>query len=193
MGKVERESINFKLPKPLVEALRATAKERKTSATDLVIQGLYHVLGNANGIETSTENRLHQLEAELKQLAQSIEAGIESGTETKEQRLSSLEQKLEAIATRLAQLEGAMMLQRNQNTRQKPRSAYSNYHSGQSPQLAPLSEKDLAWRFGTSADNLREKRESLKAQDFLRWCEDRDPSRVRWQYNSKDGLYHPVK
>lgn len=194
MSKVERESINFKLPKPLVEALRATAKERKTSATDLVIQGLHHILGSVNGIETNTENRLHQLEAELKQLAQSIEAGIERGTENQEERLSSLEVKLEAIATRLAQLEGAMMmLQRNQNTRQKTRSAYSNHYSGQSPQLKPLNEKELAWRFGTTPVNLREKQLSLKPQDFQRWCEDRDPSRVRWQYNEKDGLYHPLK
>ncbi|MBH8565924.1 hypothetical protein I8748_27785 [Nostoc sp. CENA67] len=173
MAKIERESINFKLPKPLVEALKAAAKERNTTATDLVIQGLHHVLGDVDGVETDVETRLHQIES-------SLEAKFEA--------------KLEALNTRLAQLEGAMMmLQRNQNTRQKPRSAYSNYHSGQSPQLKPLSEKDLAWRFGTTAANLREKRENLKTQDFQRWCEDRDPSRVRWQYNEKDGLYHPVK
>lgn len=40
MAKVEQESINFKLPKPLATALRAAAKERDTTATDLVIQGL---------------------------------------------------------------------------------------------------------------------------------------------------------
>jgi len=41
----ERESINFKFPKPLADALRTAAKQRNTTATDLVIQGLNHILG----------------------------------------------------------------------------------------------------------------------------------------------------
>ena len=47
MTKIERESINFKLPKPLTAALRAKARELDTTATDLVIQGLHHVLSKA--------------------------------------------------------------------------------------------------------------------------------------------------
>ncbi|MDZ7962899.1 MAG: hypothetical protein RMY34_34390 [Aulosira sp. DedQUE10] len=54
MAKVERESINFKLPKPLVEAKRAAVKKRNTTATDLVIQGLHHVLGEVDGMESDT-------------------------------------------------------------------------------------------------------------------------------------------
>lgn len=172
MTRTERESINFKLPKPLVEALRATAKERNTTATDLVIQGLHRVLNGVNDVETDVETRLHQIESNLD---------------------AKFEAKLEALNTRLAQLEGAMMMLRNQNTGRQPKSAYSNYHSGQSPQLQPCTAEKLAWRFGTTAANLREKQQKLKTQDFQTWCEDRDPSRVQWQYNEKDGLYHPVK
>ncbi len=169
----DRESINFKLPKPLAEALRAAAKERNTTATNLVIQGLHHVLGAVDGVETDVETRLHQIESNLE---------------------AKFEAKLEAVTIKLAQLEGAMMmLQRNQNTARQRKSAYSNYYSGQSAQLVPLKEQDLAWRFGTTAANLREKQQSLNAQDFVRWCQDRDPSKVAWQYDSKDGLYHPVK
>jgi len=36
MAKVERESINFKLPTTLANALRTAAQERNTTATDLV-------------------------------------------------------------------------------------------------------------------------------------------------------------
>lgn len=43
MTNIERESINFKLPKTLTKALRAAARERNTTATDLVIQGLHHI------------------------------------------------------------------------------------------------------------------------------------------------------
>lgn len=125
MAKVERESINFKLPKPLAVALRAAAKERNTTATDLVIQGLHHVLGDVDGVETDVETRLYQLEEELKHSAKATH--------------KELEDKLEAIATRLAQLEGAMMmLQRNQNTARQRKSAYPNYYSGESPKLMPF-------------------------------------------------------
>lgn len=41
------------------------AKERNTTGTDLVIQGLYHVLGAVEGsMETDVETHLHQLSAE---------------------------------------------------------------------------------------------------------------------------------
>lgn len=65
----EQESINFKLPKPLAAALIAAAKERKTTATNLVIQGLHHVLGDVEGVATDVDTRLHQLEAQLTKLA----------------------------------------------------------------------------------------------------------------------------
>lgn len=173
MAKVERESINFKLPKPLAEALRDAAKERNTTATDLVIQGLHHVLGAVDGIESDTEIRLHQIESSLS---------------------AKFETKLEAIATRLAQLEGAMMmLQRSQNTARKPKSAYPNYYSGESPQLMPFKEENLALRLVTNVATIRNNRESLSPQDFLKWCKDRDPSSVGWRYDQNDGLYHPVK
>ncbi len=54
MARIERESINFKLPKTLANALRTAAAERKTSATDLVIQGLHHILGDVRGTSVSS-------------------------------------------------------------------------------------------------------------------------------------------
>ncbi len=70
--RVERESINFKLPKPLADALREAAKERGTTATDLVIRGLHHILGAVEGVEVSTEIRFQQIEEDLQQLTYSI-------------------------------------------------------------------------------------------------------------------------
>ena len=69
MVKIERESINFKLPKLLTAALRKTARERKTTATDLVIQGLHYVLGSVEGTENGVETRLTRLEEQLNHLA----------------------------------------------------------------------------------------------------------------------------
>ncbi|QMS86103.1 hypothetical protein HUN01_00275 (plasmid) [Nostoc edaphicum CCNP1411] len=105
---IERESVNFKLPKSLVELLRIEAKKRNTSATELVAQGLHHILGQtevadhriedvlhqvvnrlsaleanqvnntSSSIESSIENRLQQIETVLGHLTQSIEQSIES-------------------------------------------------------------------------------------------------------------------
>jgi hypothetical protein len=99
MAQIERESINFKLPKPLTAALRKVARERNTTATDLVIQGLHHVLGSVEGIQDSVETRLHKLEEELEYLTGSIEVRADNSTET---RLGNVEQKLEAVTTLLS-------------------------------------------------------------------------------------------
>lgn len=52
MAKIKRESINFKLPKDLVEEVRSRAKELDTTATALVIEGLSIVLGINQDIGT---------------------------------------------------------------------------------------------------------------------------------------------
>ncbi|MCC5670593.1 hypothetical protein LC653_44200 [Nostoc sp. CHAB 5784] len=116
-----------------------------------------------DGVESEVETRLHQIES-------SLEAKFEA--------------KLEAITTRLAQLEGAMMmLQRNQNTARQRKSAYSNYYSGESPQLMPFKEENLVLRLVTDVATLRSKRETLSESEFVRWCKDRDPSSVGWRYD----------
>jgi hypothetical protein len=103
MTRIERESVNFKLPKPVVDALRKAALDRNTTATDLVIQGLHQILADVPGIET----RLTQLEANLS-------SGSDTSIET---RVLNLETKLETTTTRLAQLEGAIaVMQQSLNT-----------------------------------------------------------------------------
>ena len=141
---IERESVNFKLPKSLVELLRTEAKKRNTSATELVAQGLHHILGqtqvadhriedvlhqiinrlsaleanqvnNISSIETSIENRLQQIATVLGQLTQSIEQSIEStSTQQQAQQLNKLEEKLETVAKSLAQLNNALGQLRHQ-------------------------------------------------------------------------------
>jgi hypothetical protein len=82
MARIERESINFKLPKSLADALlcetlreRTAAAKRDTTATELVIQGLHHVLGDVPGVESSVEVRLYQFEEEFFRLKSSINEG----------------------------------------------------------------------------------------------------------------------
>jgi hypothetical protein len=75
--------VNFKLPKTLTAALRKVARERNTTATDLVIEGLHHVLGSVPGTEDSVENRLAQLEAQLNHLSNSTDGRVDSGVENR--------------------------------------------------------------------------------------------------------------
>ncbi|MBW4596832.1 MAG: hypothetical protein KME46_29020 [Brasilonema angustatum HA4187-MV1] len=201
MTRLERESINFKLPKPLAGALRKVARERKTTATDLVIQGLHHILGDVPGTELSVETRLAQLEEEFLHIRSSPDA--KNTNPRHEERLTNLEGKLDALAklsegfaNRLAQFEGALMQMQHNLNASKSRyksGGYPYQHNSQPPQLQPFSEQNLALRLNTTVSTLQEKRAVLSQKDFELWTRSRDSSQYAWRFNSKDGLYHPVK
>ncbi|MEM9927468.1 MAG: hypothetical protein AAF915_27650 [Cyanobacteria bacterium P01_D01_bin.50] len=203
--RVERESINFKLPKPLADALREAAKERNTTATDLVIRGLHHILGDAPGTEVSTEIRLQQIEQDLYYLAHSINGRAKTiqtnspaaNSQTSE-RVTKIEEKLEAISNRVAQLEGALItIQRNgsvsNNYRRYKNSGNPYNQSGKPPQIEALDEQKLALRLNVNTPTLQEKRTTLTQEEFSEWSKNRDRGKYSWCFNEKDGLYHPVK
>jgi hypothetical protein len=195
MARVERESINFKLPKTLCDELRSAAAQRDTTATDLVIQGLHHILGDVPGVETSVEVRLYQIEEEFFAIKQSINNG--SANTHHETRLSHVESKLEELSSKLARFEGALNAVAASINASKSRrgGGYSPYnqHNSQPAQLEPRDEKQLAMRLNTSAATIKEKRATCTPQEFDRWCRDRDGTQHAWHFNEKDGLYHPVK
>ncbi len=189
MPSIERESINFKLPKTLTEELRKAAKERDTTATDLVIQGLHHILGDVPGVETSVEVRLYQLEEEFFRFKESIG---ETANPQQETRLTNVEAKLEELTNKLARFEGALMqLQGRSRSRRTSYSPYNQYNT-QPPQLEPLDEEKLAMRLSTNVSTLQERHSSMGKEEFEKWCSERDPSKRKWRYSS-DGLYHPIK
>jgi hypothetical protein len=191
MVRIERESINFKLPKPLTAALRKVAAERNTTATDLVIEGLHHILGEIPGIEDGVEYRLAQLEEQLNQLSNSTMERVDTGVDN---RLSSLEQKLEAQALQLAKIEGVIttLSQQRLHTGGGCRRQAFNYHPPQL-ELQPYTGENLAKRLGVDMATLTRERENQSESEFESWCRRKDPSPVGWRFNSKDGKYHPVK
>ncbi len=195
MARIERESINFKLPKPLADALRAKAAELDTTATDLVIQGLNHVLGDVPGVENSVEIRLYQLEEDFFRFKSSISEG--STNQNDSSRLTSVESKLEELSNKLARFEGALnaiaaTINASKSRRSSGYSSYNQYNS-QPVQLEPRDENQLAMRLNTNVATLTEKRATCTTIEFDRWCKDRDSSKYAWHFNEKDGLYHPVK
>ena len=44
-----------------LNSLFCALRKRETTATDLVIQGLHHILGDVPGVEASVEVRLYQI------------------------------------------------------------------------------------------------------------------------------------
>ena len=199
MTRVERESMNFKLPKPLAEALRKKASPQPgKTATDIVIRGLLHELGDIPGVEVCTEVRLQKVEEQLNQLAQRIS---KQGNEPQTQSNASserTEEKLEALNRRVAQLEGALIaIQRNgnaSNNRRQYRSSGNPYNqSGKPPQIEALNEQKLALRLNVNIPTLQEKHATLDKREFEEWSKERDRSKYMWRFNQKDGLYHPIK
>lgn len=184
MTNPERESINFKLPKTLTKALRAAARERNTTATDLVILGLHHVLGQVPGTVNSVETRLHQLETQFTRVVR-IEERVESGVDDSlKQRLSLLEQQYEAIARRLAQIEGAISLLGQRSYTNYRKQSYQ-YHPPQL-ELQAYTQENLAKRLGVNVTTLERERNSNSPKDFESWCRSRDPGSVGWRYQDSD-------
>ncbi|MFN6567969.1 hypothetical protein [Dendronalium sp. ChiSLP03b] len=187
MANTERESINFKLPKTLTKILRATARERNTTATDLVIQGLYHILGPVAGTQTSVETRLVELETTLNSYANRTDTRVESSVdESLKQRLSQLEQKTELITQKLAQLEGAIAILSQRSSGTSRRQSY-NYHPPQL-ELQAYKGENLAKRLGVSLATLEQELKNQNSKDFENWCRSRDPGSVGWRYGNDKRL-----
>ena len=188
MTNVERESINFRLPKTLVKALRLAAQERKTTATKLVIQGLQQILDDIPSTKETVENRLHKLEEDFLRLQENID-------NLSLERESNISAKVEELFLKLARFEGVLLQMQNtintSRSRSKSSSAYP-YQTNAPVKLEPRNAEQLASRFGTSALTVEEKRATLRQKDFERWTQDRDLGNRSWRFNENDGLYHPV-
>ena len=133
------------MPKPLAIALRKAASPQPgKTATDIVIRGLLHELGEIPGVEVSTETRLQELEKELQQLRSTIQGQDNSPTD------SRTEEKLEALNNRVAKLERAFSaIQRNNfgasNNYRRYKSGGNPYNqTGRPSQIQPRAEETLA-------------------------------------------------
>ena len=135
----------------------------------------------------------------LLQRLQSVVTELDSKTDIDHypSNTKHLEEKLEALNNRVAQLEGALIaIQRNggasNNYRRYKNSGNPYNQSGRPPQMQPLSEEKLAWRLNIDAATLQEKRTTLTQEEFLKWSKDRD-NKYKWRFNSNDELYHPIE
>ncbi len=189
MAKIERESINFKLPKTLTNALRAKARQLNTTATDLVILGLEHVLDLTVSTDSSVENRLQKIEQQLQHLSARVETGRDSSQQTQSGQLS---QQIQELASRLAMIESAVAHLQRPPSRGRSSTGYS-YYTQPSVELQPRNGESLGKRLGVTVTTLNNQRSTNSQKEFVSWSRSRDPNSVGWRYEEKDKLYHPVK
>ncbi|MEM6400952.1 MAG: hypothetical protein AAF757_12080 [Cyanobacteria bacterium P01_D01_bin.116] len=195
MTRVERESMNFKLPKHALQlrSAKQLPHNRVKLPYYIVIRGLLHELGEIPGVEVSTETRLQELEKELQQLAHTIKERDNTPTD------SRTEENLVALNNRVAKLEGALgAIQRNNfgasnNYRRYKNSGNPYNQSGKPAQLEALDEQKLALRLNVNIPTLKEKHATLDKKEFEEWSKNRDRGKYMWRFNEKDGLYHPAK
>ena len=136
----------------------------------------------------------------LLQRLQSVVTELDSKTDIDHypSNTKHLEEKLEALNNRVAQLEGALIaIQRNggasNNYRRYKNSGNPYNQSGKPPQIEALDEQKLALRLNINIPTLQEKRATLSTSEFEEWSKNRDRAKYTWRFNEKDGLYHPVK
>ena len=192
------------MPKPLAIALRKAASPQPgKTATDIVIRGLLHELGEIPGVEQSTETRLQELEKELILLRSTIKERDNSPTDSRTEE----KQKLEALNNRVAKLEGALGAIQNNAHASNNRQSYRKYsgnpynQSGKPAQIAALDvhrrcsqrEQKLALRLNVNIPTLLQKQETLTPKEFAEWSKNRDRGKYSWHFQKKDGLYHPKK
>lgn len=190
----ERVLMSFRIPKTLAEALRkASSPQPGNTATDIVIRGLIHELGDIQGIEVCTAARLQMLEEKFEQLIENNQEQPPASTDSRTQ------EKLEALNNRVAKLEGALgAIQNNNfgasNNRRRYNSSGNPYNqTGRPAQIGALDEQKLALRLNVKIPELKEKHETLSATEFEEWSKSRDRGKYSWRFNAKDGLYHPKK
>jgi hypothetical protein len=194
MTQFERESMNFRLPKPLAQALRKAASPQPgKTATDIVIRALTQELGDIQGLEECTEVRLQKLEEKFEQLIENSQEQPSASTDSRTQ------EKLEALTNRVAKLEGALgAIQNNNfgasnNYRRYKNSGNPYNQTGRPAQIQPLDEQKLALRLNVKIPEFKEKHATLSASEFEEWSKSRDRLKYSWKFNQKDGLYHPKK
>ncbi|MBR8839714.1 MAG: hypothetical protein DSM106950_38375 [Stigonema ocellatum SAG 48.90 = DSM 106950] len=183
----------LRVPTPLIEAVQELSRLHRLGYTNAVLDGLQELISDidsSSDIDCGTNNEA------IKQLAlrlEKLESHDKSDTDVDSvlKSVTSLEQKLEAIQTRIAQMEGAIsILGQRQQTGPTRRQAF-NYHPPQL-ELQPFTEENLAKRLAASASTIRSQRETQSPKEFSSWCRQRDPGGMGWRYE-KDGFYHPVK
>ena len=127
----------------------------------------------------------------LEELLSGFDSNIDIDVTPSSKSVKQLESKLDAMTKKLELIERAISSNRY-NSQPKQRRQANPYQQPQVELLA-LPPENLAPRLGLSPSSLAPEREKLTTKEFISWTRNRDPRGIGWEWNAKDGLYHPVK
>lgn len=177
MSEPAPKSQMLRVPTALIPAVRELSRLHREGHTTALLQSLQDVIAEIdsktviNFIPTNTDTR--RLEEKLDQLE----------TQLKSDRQTLLQQ-LEKIETAI----------RTTRSSQNSRSRSNSYNPFQQPtvELGAFPHENLAQRLGLNPATLSAEREKLSTKEFISYTRNRDPRSFGWEWNDKDGLYHPV-
>lgn len=159
----------IRVPTALIPAVRELSKLHREGHTIALLQGLEELMSKFDS---------------------NIDIDVVPSSKSVLQLEKKLERKLEAISEQLEKLSRAMASGRYNNTRPRRQA-----HPYQQPQveLQALPDENLAPRLGLTPSSLATEKENKSNKEFISWTRNRDPRGIGWEWNAKDGLYHPVK
>lgn len=160
----------IRVPTALIPAVRQLSKLHREGHTIALQQGLEELISKFDS---------------------NIDIDVAKGEKSILQLELKLETKLDAMTKKLELIERAISSNRY-NSQPKQRRQANPYQL--SPvELLALPPENLAPRLGLSPSSLAPEREKLTTKEFISWTRNRDPRGIGWEWNAKDGLYHPVK
>lgn len=160
----------IRVPSALIGAVRQLSKLHREGHTIALLQGLEELISQ---FDSNPDIDVAPSSKSIKQLEEKLET------------------KLEAISKHLEKLERAISSTRyNSQPRQR---GQANPYQQTSVELLALPDENLAPRLGLTPSSLATEREKLTTKEFISWTRNRDPRGIGWEWNAKDGLYHPVK
>lgn len=167
----------IRVPTALIPAVRELSRLHRQGHTIALLQALEDVI-----IEFDSSDDI-----DLAPSSKSVEK--------LEKRLDKIElqvtNKLDAITKSIEQLAKTAGANKGTNNNSRRSSSYNIYHQP-TLELEPFTHDNLAKRLGLDAKTLLKERQNLTTKEFISYTKSRDPRPVGWQWNEKDGLYHPV-
>lgn len=186
------KSAMIRVPVPLISAFRELSRLHREGHTTAILQGLQALIAE---IDSNSDVDKGDSQEAVKQLASRLEK-LESSRLEDSDAISKLEQRLDASAQKVAQLESAynqIVIYFN-STGSKKQSSSRYYQRSVEVKIDAYTPQNLAKRLGVDKGMLEHIRITAQTpEDFISWSRGRDPSGLGWRYNEEEGLYYPVR
>ncbi len=182
----------LRVPTPLIQAVKELSKLHRLGHTNAVLQGLHSLISNIDiNADIDSSVSIKQLSLRLSKLESRNSSDSDVDSNLISSSVTSLSQKLEALTTRIAQIESAIRVLEQRQLSTPTRRQPFNYHPPQL-ELQAYTGENLAKRLGIDVATLEREKMANSPKNFESWCRSKDPSSIAWR-PGKDGLYHPVK